>query len=276
MGPVMATRVQTTDGRPLEVRSTGRGPGLVVVHGSAVAAKDYHRLAEALADRFTVHLYDRRGRGDRGPMDETHGVAADADDLRAVLDHTGARNVLAHSYGGLVALYAGARPGAPLPVDRIAVYDPAVSIDGRFPSAYVEPFAEAAAAGDFPLAMAVLSKGLSSAGPISRLPIPVQRAMAHVFAVTPLGREWRTMMPSAVAEARQVAAHDGPAAAWSTVGADVLVATGAASPAYFAAAAGALAAALPRSRHLVLPRAGHNAINVAGAPFVRPFAEFFA
>lgn len=162
---MVASEIATADGGLLAVGSRGSGPGVVVVHGSAVAARHYERLAEALAPGLTVHLYDRRGRGTRGPVDDRHGVRSDVEDLRAVLAHTGARSVLAHSYGGLVALHGLAG----LPGVRLVVYDAAVSIDGGFPSAYVEPFARAAAADDFPRAMAVLAKGLQSAGSLSRL-----------------------------------------------------------------------------------------------------------
>jgi pimeloyl-ACP methyl ester carboxylesterase len=217
-----------------------------------------------------VHLYDRRGRGARRPVEATHGVAADVGDLRAVLGHTGARAVLAHSYGGLVALV-----GAPtLPIDRLAVFDAAVSVDGGFPSAYVEPFARAAAADDFPRAMAVLSHGLGSIGLLSRLPVPVLTLLAHGFAATATGRVWRLMIPSAVAEAREVLAHDGPASAYAGVTAEVLLATGARSPAYFTRASAELARTLPRARHVVVPGADHNAIMMVDAPLVEPLAAF--
>jgi pimeloyl-ACP methyl ester carboxylesterase len=256
----------------MDVHSVGSGPGVVVVHGSAVSAADYRRLAAALAHRFTVHLYDRRGRGSRGPVEPSHGVASDVEDLRAVLHHTGARTVLAHSYGGLVAL-----TGAPtLSLDRLAVFDAAVSIDGGFPSAYVEPFARAAAEGDFPRAMAVLSHGLGSVGALSRLPVPLLTVLAHGFAATAMGRAWRLMLPSAVAEAREVLAHDGPASAYAGVTADVLLATGGRSPAYFAPGSAAMAQVMPRARHVVVPKADHNAITVAGVPFVERFTGFLA
>lgn len=265
-------RVATTDGGHLDVHVSGRGPGVVVVHGSAVSMDNYRRLAAALADRFTVHLYDRRGRGTRGPVEATHGVAADVADLRAVLEHTGVRAVLAHSYGGLVALSGGAT----LPLDRLAVVDAAVSIDGGFPSAYVAPFAAAAAADDFPRAIAVLSKGLESLGPLSHLPLPVLRAMGHVFARTAPGRDWRAMLPSAVVEAQEVLAHDGPAGAYAGTTAEVLVVNGGRSPVYFAQAAALLAQALPGARHLVVPEADHNSIMTAIEPLVGPVARFLS
>lgn len=269
---MVASEIATGSGGPLAVDSWGSGPGVVVVHGSAVAARHFERLAEALAPSSIVHLYDRRGRGDRGPVDDTHGVRSDIEDLRAVLAHTGARSVFAHSYGGLVAL----RGLAGLPVARLAVYDAAVSIDGAFPSAYVEPFARAAADGDFARAMAVLGKGLQSVGPLSRLPLPVLAAMARVFAATQPGREWRAMVPSAVVEAREVLAHDAPASVYAGVTAEVLLLTGGRSPAYFLRASQALAAALPRVRHVVVPGLGHDAITAAAAPLVGLIAEFLA
>lgn len=266
---MIADRVTTADGRHMDVHSTGHGPGLLVVHGSAVSVADYRRLADALSPRFTVHLYDRRGRGSRGPVEATHGVASDVEDLRAVLHHTGARIVLAHSYGGLVAL-----TGAPtLPIDRLMVFDAAVSIDGGFPSDYIEPFARAAAGGDFPRAMAVLGRGLGSIGALSRLPVPMLTLLARGFAATAAGRAWRLMIPSAVAEAREVRAHDGPASAYTGITADVVLATGERSPAYFTRASAALAPALPRARHVVIAGADHNAVMAARAPFVERCAR---
>lgn len=264
---VVPDQVATADGRHMDLHSVGHGPGVVVVHGSAVSAADYRGLADALSPRFTVHLYDRRGRGSRGP---SHGVASDVEDLRAVLQHTGARTVLAHSYGGLVAL-----TGAPtLPIDRLVVFDAAVSIDGGFPSAYLEPFARAAAADDFPRAVAVLSHGLGSVGVLSRLPVPVLTVLAHGFAATAMGRAWRLMIPSAVAEAREVRAHDGPASAYAGVTTEVLLATGGRSPSYFAPASAAMARALPRARHVVIPKVDHNAVMAAAPPFVERCAGF--
>jgi pimeloyl-ACP methyl ester carboxylesterase len=259
---VTLDQAETLDGQRIAVHSAGSGPGVVVVHGSAVSAGNYARLAGALAGRFTVHRYDRRGRGSRGPVDASHGIASDVDDLRTVLSHTSSRIVLAHSYGGLVAL----RGASTLPIDRLVVYDAAVSIEGSFPSAFIEPFAAAAA--DFPMAMAILSKGLGSAGAFSRLPIAVQRVAARGFAATAAGREWRTMVPSAVVEAREVLAHDSPADAYAGIPAEVLLVTGARSPAYFTRASEALARAEPAFRHVVVPKTGHNALMDARPPLV--------
>lgn len=52
----------------ISYRTTGTGPGLVIVPGALALATDFDRLAAALAARFTVHTIERRGRGASGPQ----------------------------------------------------------------------------------------------------------------------------------------------------------------------------------------------------------------
>src|SRR5215218_9445869 len=99
-------RITARDGATIVVHPTGSGPGIVVVHGGGVTIGSYRQLARKLADRFTVHLYNRRGREDAAPRSEPYTVDQDIDDLAAVLEHTGARNVIGHSSGGFIALRA--------------------------------------------------------------------------------------------------------------------------------------------------------------------------
>ena len=99
-------RITAPDGADIVLHSTGRGPGIVVVHGGGVTIGVYRRLAAALADRFTVHLYNRRGRADAAPRSLPYTFEQDIDDLGEVLRHTGAGNVIGHSSGGFIALQA--------------------------------------------------------------------------------------------------------------------------------------------------------------------------
>src|SRR5262245_1453299 len=100
-------RITSADGAGITVYSVGTGPGIVILHGGGVSERDYHRLAGAWSDRFTVHLYNRRGRPDSAPLTGTETAATVLDDLAAVLECTGARNIFGHSGGGFVALRAG-------------------------------------------------------------------------------------------------------------------------------------------------------------------------
>lgn len=55
--------VTSKDGTTIGYRRFGRGPGVVVLHGSMSSAHNHMQLAAALADAFTVDVPDRRGRG---------------------------------------------------------------------------------------------------------------------------------------------------------------------------------------------------------------------
>ncbi len=260
------------DGAGIALHSSGTGPGIVVVHGGGTTIEQYRRLAAALADRFTVHLYNRRGRAEAAPLHAAYTVEDDIDDLAAVLHHTGARNVLGHSYGGFVALRAALR----LTLNRIALYDPAVCLSGGFPTDFLDEFERAVQAGNLARALAVMSRGLRSAGPLSSLPLGVQTAICQVFLRTPIGRTMGDLLPAVVREARQVQAHDAPAEDYAGITAEVLLAAGAWSPPYYREINDALAHVMPNARTEMLPRSAHDGLNIARAQFIEPFASFFA
>jgi pimeloyl-ACP methyl ester carboxylesterase len=93
-------------------------------------ASDYADFARALAQRFTIHIIERRGRGNSGPQGEDYSIIRECDDVLAVQRQTGARLLVGHSYGGLVALEV-ARDNSVF--TKIAVHEPGVSIDGSMP-----------------------------------------------------------------------------------------------------------------------------------------------
>jgi pimeloyl-ACP methyl ester carboxylesterase len=265
-------RITSADGATVVLRSIGAGPGVVILHGGGVAERDYHRFARALSNRFSVHLYNRRGRSDSAPLTGTETVETDIDDLAAVLEHTGARSVFGHSGGGFVALQAGLQ----LPLDRIAVYDPGLSIDGRPSFTFFDAFERAVRDGDYARAMTVMGRGVYPDDPASRLPFGVGLQMSRAFLHTPIGRRMAELLPTTPPEVRRIHDHDGPASQYAGITADVLLAAGSGSPQYFTENCRAVADAIPRGRAIVIPRSSHNSANVARARFVEPFATFFA
>lgn len=98
-----------------EVRGTA-GPTLVLVPGGNGDLAPFVPLATALADRFRVVTYERRGFA-RSPLDGVvpsgaERLNADADDLRAVIEQLGDGgpvHVLGSSSGAIVALEFAAR-----------------------------------------------------------------------------------------------------------------------------------------------------------------------
>src|ERR1700750_2105252 len=101
-------RVTSRDGPPMGYLKTGRGPAVVIMHGSMESARSHTLLAQALAGDYTVYLPDRRGRGLSGPHRPDHSVRTEVEDLQAVLAESGAQMVFGVSAGGL---------GAPEPPD---------------------------------------------------------------------------------------------------------------------------------------------------------------
>lgn len=262
--------VTARDGRGITVTTFGTGPGLVVVHGGGVGAKDYFRLGRRLSDEFSVHVYDRRGRKDGRAVPSEYSLEADIDDLGAVLEATGSHAVFGHSYGAFVGL----RAALVLPIAKLALYDPAVNVDNLFPTAFVEPFVAAIDVGDLPLAFAVMGEGLYGGGTASRLPLRVRTAMMRLFLRTPIGASIANLVPTVPQEIAASLAHQGPASEYRGIGADTLLAHGARGPQYYAPICAALAAQIPQARSFAVPRASHNAVNIARKGFAEPFREF--
>ena len=122
--------VISKDGTRIGYLSTGRGPSVLVIPGVLSMAADYATFAHYLAEHFTVHTIERRGRGESGPQGDDYSIVKECDDVLALGVETGATMLVGHSYGGLVALEV-ARINSIF--TKIAVYEPGVSINGSLP-----------------------------------------------------------------------------------------------------------------------------------------------
>jgi pimeloyl-ACP methyl ester carboxylesterase len=122
----MTDFVSSTDGTAIAYESVGEGPVLVLVGGAFSSRRSMRPLADLLAPRFEVFVYDRRGRGDSGP---TAWVSAEqqVDDLLAVTAVPGRAMVFGHSSGGVLALLAASESPA---ITRVAAYEPPLLTDG--------------------------------------------------------------------------------------------------------------------------------------------------
>jgi pimeloyl-ACP methyl ester carboxylesterase len=94
--------VVSGDGTVIGYRELGRGPGIVLVHGTASSGHNHLELAAALAEAFTVIVPDRRGRGLSGAYREDDGIDQEVEDLDALLAGTGAHCVFGVSSGGII------------------------------------------------------------------------------------------------------------------------------------------------------------------------------
>lgn len=112
----MLTETYSWRGREVRWGRWGSGPDVVFCHGTPWSSQLWLPFAEALAPHCTVHLWDMPGYG-RSSKHPEHRVSLDVQgELFAdLLAHWGLRSphVIAHDYGGAVALRAHLLHGAP-------------------------------------------------------------------------------------------------------------------------------------------------------------------
>jgi len=109
----VTTELVPVKGARLHIERAGQGPALVLIAGGGGDAAMYQEIVPLLAGRFTVITYDRRGNS-RSPFDEPDapiGVAEQADDVVAILDHCGIDRafVFGNSGGAIIAIELVAR-----------------------------------------------------------------------------------------------------------------------------------------------------------------------
>lgn len=274
--PAALSTVRTDDGALLAFHSIGDGPDLVIVHGAMQDGASQRDLATALAGDLRVHLVDRRGRGSSGARDAVATTAREAADLRAVLDATGARNVLGISSGAIIAVRAAL---AGTEIDRLALFEPPLSIDGSMRLERLPEFDRAVADGRL-ATMAALGMKLAEMGPswMFGLPVPMLALVSRGMVRKPRMRALAEALPDDVAVVRENADRLGDFAA---VDVPTLLIDGTATRPYLRTATAALAAVIPGANHVELPGLWHSATQNTDeyghpeivAPMLR---EFFA
>lgn len=270
--------IRTPDGGTLELFSTGSelasaGSGVVVVPPSMVTAVDYTKFAQKLSAALgrPVHTFNRRGRGSSSPQPEDYTLDVDIRDLDAVMKYTSSTDVFGHSFGGAVALHAART----LPVERLAVYDPAVSVNHSVKADWTAEYEKATAAGDDDRALAVMIKGLE-AGAFSRMPLSMLTIANKITAGTPIGRQMRELMRTGVREIKAIIAADMPAEPFLELPLETLIIVGEKSPAYFGVACGQIHDVLSGSSYTILPGLGHDGVLRAPDKLITELRDFYA
>lgn len=271
--------IKTPDGGTLELFSTGAelasaGSGVVVVPASMVTAADYAKFAQKLSAALgrPVHTFNRRGRGSSSPQLDDYTLDADIRDLDAVMKHTSSTDVFGHSFGGAVALHAART----LPVERLAVYDPAVSVNHSVKADWTAEYERATAAGDDDRALAVLTKGLETGGAFSRMPLSMLTIANKLTAGTHVGKQMRELMRTGVREIKAIIAADMPAEPFLELPLETLIVVGEKSPAYFGVACGQIHDVLSGSSYTILQGSGHDGVLRAPDKLITELSDFFA
>ncbi len=158
--------VLSRDGTTIGYRQFGQGPGIVALHGAGQAAQNFTHLAEALSDAFTVYVPDRRGRGRSGPPGDHYSLRSECEDVEALLAMTGSHNVFGLSSGAIIALQAALTLPA---IEKVALYEPPLSINHSTPIDWLYRYDREIAAGRLGSAMVTAIRGTQTAPTFLRL-----------------------------------------------------------------------------------------------------------
>jgi pimeloyl-ACP methyl ester carboxylesterase len=252
--------VTSADGTAIAYETTGRGPALILVDG-AMCYRDagpMRPLAAHLAERFTIYLYDRRGRGESTDT-KPYAVVKEVEDLRALIAAAGGQAcVYGISSGAALALRAAA---AGIGVTKLALYEPpffAEVADDAGAQEYTERLGELLAAGRNGDAIALF---------MTRVGVPEE-----VIAGMRSGPGWATFEAIAPTLAYDDAVLGGGRIPRDlTVDVPSLVLAGGASPHGLQQAAKAAADAIPGAEFRTLDAQTHDVQPDALAPVLASF-----
>lgn len=261
--------VTSHDGTTIAYDRVGHGPALVLVDGAlnTRANGQMARIAPLLAERFTVYVYDRRGRGDSADT-APYAVQREIEDLDAVIDAAGgSAYVYGISSGAALALEAANHGSA---ISKLAVYEAPYVVDDSRPPA--------------PADFAGQVRGLVDAGKrgaavkaFMTTGVRVPTVFVALMSVMPM---WPRLKAVANTLPYDLAIMgDGqrgnplPEGKWSSITAPTLVIGGGKSPTWMRNAVSAVAAAVPDAKERTLEGQTHLVKPKALAPIL---TEFFS
>jgi pimeloyl-ACP methyl ester carboxylesterase len=266
---VTATRVVSADGTPIAVFTSGDGPPVILVHGTAGDHTTFRVIGPRLAARRTVHAIDRRGRGASGDT-APYAIEREFEDVASVAAWIAGKAgepvpVVGHSYGGRAALGAALRTEA---VSRVVCYEGAPTPPGAsyHPPGIEARLRELIAAGDTDAALAAFMSEV----------VGMPDADLAAYRADPI---WPVRAAAAPTILRELEAEGSPAGGLDALGAvrqPVLQILGSASLPVFREATEALDARLADGHVVVIDGARHAAHHTHPDAFVDEVEAFLA
>ncbi|HEX9133183.1 MAG TPA: alpha/beta hydrolase [Ktedonobacteraceae bacterium] len=251
--------VLSKDGITISYLSTGSGPPVLVLPGILSMAADYAAFARALAEQFTVHTIERRGRGESGPQGDDYSIVKECEDVLAVRVETGASFLVGHSYGGLVALEV-ARNNTDF--TKIAVYEPGVSIAGSMSTGWMPGYEKKLARNKYLDALVEFTLA-DAPPPLSKTPPWLMKlGWRLLFIRFPESRQMLGLLHQNLREWREIARLDSSYENYREIAAGVLLMYGGKSDSTAVnLAMERLAAILPHSETKEFPKLDHFGIE---------------
>ena len=267
--PFSARTVVSEDGTSIGYRSSGDGPGVILVPGGMKAAQHLSQLAAALSDDFRVHVIDRRGRGATGPRGSGSPLVEDVADIAALASVTGSRFLFGHSVGALSSLRAARdAPG----FQKVVLYEPPLSVDGSAPIGWVERFDHELAEGKVAAALVTALKGARIDRRMAAIPRLVLRPLLalgiRAETVADGDVAIRDLVSTQHADMGIVQEMAETASDYADLSQPVLLLGGTRSPRYLRTAMDELARTLPRAEEIIFPGFDHQGPENEGHPLV--------
>jgi pimeloyl-ACP methyl ester carboxylesterase len=277
--------VTSRDGTTIGYRRFGRGPGLILLHGSMSSGAHHVELARLLADTFTVIVPDRRGRGLSGPYRSGDELQQELEDVAALLAATGATNLWGLSSGACIALHAARTMPA---IAKVGIYEPPLIPDRAGAAAFLARFDDEMARGRIGEAMITAMRG-AEMGPGWFRALP--KALTARLAMMGMAQEakkpagpyptMRELSQTLHADFAIVAESSGRLDDYREIRANVLLMGGSKSPAFLKRALADLARVLPNAKRVELAGLDHAASwnrDVRGnpGPVADELRRFFA
>jgi pimeloyl-ACP methyl ester carboxylesterase len=260
--------VTSQDGTRIAYERTGAGPALILVDGAMCSREmgPMAAIAHAMAPRFTVYRYDRRGRGESGNT-LPYALEREIEDLDALIREAGgSAHLFGVSSGAALALEAANRQ---LGVGKLALFEPPFIVDDTrepLPADYLATLEDHVAHGRNGAAVKMFLAFVGMPG-FMRWLMPLMPPWAKMLKIAP------TLPYDIRLVAGMQTGKPLPRERWAHLAVPTLVLDGGKSPVWMRNAARALADALPGGTHQSLPGQTHMVKAEVLAPELRAFFE---
>jgi pimeloyl-ACP methyl ester carboxylesterase len=256
--------VTSPDGSVLGVERVGSGPPLVAVHGGTADRSRWAPIRDALAERYTLYLLDRRGRGaSKAESLGPYSIAREAQDAVAVTEMIGEPVLyLGHSYGAVVGIEALVLTDR---ITRAILYEPPFDAGGYevVPASFRERFSALLQEDRREDALELFYSDIIRVDPTPLRTLPIWQARLAV--VHTLEREAETC-----------AAYVPDPAKLDAIRTPTRVLLGSDSPPAFGAAARVTVEAIPSADLVEIAGQGHGMIDADPAGFASLVTDFFS
>jgi len=256
--------VPSPSGVSLGVEVVGEGAPVLLVHGTSSGRKRWTPVLDKLPADQAYWMLDRRGRGSSGDQ-AAYALSDEIADIIAVAEASKAEEIVAHSFGAILALEAARE----LPqLRRIVLYEPPVPVPPYAPDpvdeANIAAIGAEVEAGRRDEAVTIFMRDVLKMPPAS-------------IAAVQGGADWQARVELAATLPRELAAvraYRFQPEKFRDCRFKILLLLGGDSPQRYVDATQLLAEGLPNTRIELLPGQRHNAITEAPDLFSSAVAQF--